>query len=109
MAVESPCYRAERTRFRAQLAPAEVQHLSPRTITPVIAGNYISAVVRRAKAEPLLRPFKGSGRIRERGSDAWIPLQFLTYHDHHDRLRSFAYVRSEEGGEILDGHYVFSG
>jgi hypothetical protein len=91
------------------LHPARLQHLSPRTITTVIAGNYNSAMVRRAKAEPPLRPFKGSGRIHERGSDAWIPVQFLTYHDDYDRLRSFAYVRSEDGGEILDGHYVFSG
>jgi hypothetical protein len=29
------------------------------TVSSVIAGNYNSAVVIRAKAEPLLRPFKG--------------------------------------------------
>jgi hypothetical protein len=73
----------------------------------VFAGNYNSAVVRRAKAEPLLRPFKGAGRIRERGSEEWFPVEFLTYHDDHNKLRPFAYVRREDGGEILDGHYVF--
>ena len=73
----------------------------------MIARYYNSAVVIRAKAEPLLRPFKGSGRIRERGSDAWFPVEFLTYHDDRNRLRSFAYVRREDGCEILDGHYVF--
>jgi hypothetical protein len=36
-------------------------------------------LARRAKVEPLLRPFKGSARIRERGSDAWFPIEFLTY------------------------------
>ena len=76
-------------------------------VTLVITGNYNSAVVIRAKAEPSLRPFKGSGRIRERGSDAWFPIEFLTYHDDRNRLHSFAYVRREDGGEIADGHYVF--
>jgi hypothetical protein len=93
--------------FRAAVAPAEVQRLSRRTVSSVIARYYNSAVVIRAKAEPLLRPFKGSGRIRERGSDAWFPVEFLTYHDDRNRLRSFAYVRREDGGEILDGHYLF--
>ncbi len=71
-------------------------------------GNYNSAVVRRAKAEPLLRPFKGFGKLRERGSDAnWFPVEFLTYHDERNKLRSFAYVRRGDGLEIPDGHYVF--
>ena len=70
-------------------------------------ADYNSAVIRRAKAEPLLRPFKGAGRIRERGSDAWFPVEFLTYHDDRYRLHSFAYVRREDGAEIPDGHYVF--
>jgi hypothetical protein len=70
--------------------------------------NYNSAVVRRAKAEPLLRPFKGFGTLRERGSDAnWFPVEFLTYHDDRNKLRSFAYVRREDGVEIPDGHYFF--
>ena len=65
-------------------------------------------MVRRAKAEPLLRPFKGFGTLRERGSDAnWFPVEFLTYHDDRNRLHSFAYVRRKDGGEIPDGHYVF--
>jgi hypothetical protein len=76
-------------------------------ISPIITGNYNSAVVRRTKVEPSVRPFKGSGRIRERGSDAWFPIEFLTYHDDRNRLHSFAYVRREDGGEIPDGHYVF--
>jgi hypothetical protein len=70
-------------------------------------ADYNSAVIGRAKAEPLLRAFKGAGRIRERGSDAWFPVEFLTYHDDRCRLHSFAYVRREYGAEIPDGHYVF--
>jgi hypothetical protein len=65
-------------------------------------------VVGRSKSEPLLRPSKGSGRLRERGSNTdWFPVEFLTYHDDQGNLRSFAYVRKEDGGDIPDGHYVF--
>ena len=65
-------------------------------------------MARRAKTEPLLRPFGGSGRLRGRGSDDnWFPVEFLTYHDDHGRLRSFAYVRKEDGADIPDGHYFF--
>jgi hypothetical protein len=65
-------------------------------------------VVRRAKTEPLLRPFKGSGRLRARDSDDnWFPVEFLTYHDEQGKLRSFAYVRKEDDGDIPDGHYYF--
>jgi hypothetical protein len=65
-------------------------------------------MVRRAKSELLLRPFKGSGRLRERDSEAnWFPVEFLTCHDDRGNLHSFAYVRKEDGGEIPDGHYVF--
>jgi hypothetical protein len=65
-------------------------------------------VVRGPKSESLLRPFKGSGRLRESGSDAnWFPIEFLTYHDDRGKLRSFAYVRREDGSDIPDGHYVF--
>ena len=65
----------ERASSRAGVAPAVVQRLLlRRTVSSVIARYYNSAVVIRAKAEPLLRPFKGSGRIRERGSDAWFPV-----------------------------------
>jgi len=65
-------------------------------------------VVRRTKSEPLLRPCKGSGRLRERGSDAnWFPVEFLTYYDDRGKLLSFAYVRREDGGNIPDGHYFF--
>jgi len=56
----------------------------------------------------LLRRFKGSGRLRERGSDAdWFPIEFLTYHNERGNLRSFAYVRKADGGDIPDDHYVF--
>ena len=64
-------------------------------------------MVRHAKAESILRPFKGSGTIRERGSDASFPVEFLTYHDSMGKLVSFAYVRKEDGSEIPDGHYFF--
>ena len=71
-------------------------------------ANYNRAVVRRAKTEPLLRPFKGSGTMREGDSAAnWFPVEFLLYHGEDNKLRSFAYVRREDGVEILDGHYVF--
>ena len=64
-------------------------------------------MVRRAKTEPLLRPFKGSGTLRERADTNWFPVEFLMYHDERNKLRSFAYVRREDGAEIADGHYVF--
>jgi hypothetical protein len=64
-------------------------------------------VVRRAKAESVLSPFKGSGTIRERDSDAWFPVEFLTYHDSRGKVVSFAYVRRDDGCEIPDGHYFF--
>lgn len=65
-------------------------------------------MVRRPKSEPLHRPFKGSGRLRERGSDAnWFPVAFLTYHDDRGKLRLFAYVGKDHRGDIPDGHYVF--
>ena len=65
-------------------------------------------MIRRPKSEPLLRPFKGSGRLRERASDAnCFPVEFLTYYDDSGNLRSFAYVRKEDGGDIPDGHYIF--
>ncbi len=72
----------------------------------LIGEQYNPAVVRSAESKPLLRPFKGSGRVRERGSDAWFPVEFLTYHDERNRLHSFAYVRREDDGEIPEGHYV---
>ena len=76
-------------------------------VSTVITWNYNSAVVRRAKAEPSLRPFKRFGTLRERGSGDWFPVEFLTYHDDRNTLRSFAYVHREDGVEIPDGHYVF--
>jgi hypothetical protein len=70
--------------------------------------GYNPLVARRTKAEQFLRPFKGSGRLRERGSYAnWFSVEFLIYHDDRGKLRSFAYVRREDGGDIPDGHYVF--
>ena len=73
----------------------------------LIPANYNAAVVRRANTEPLLRPFKSSGTLRERGATKWFPVEFLMYHDERNKLRSFAYVRREDGVEIPDGHYVF--
>ena len=64
-------------------------------------------MVRRAKTEPLLRPFKGSGTLRERADTNWFPVEFLMYHDERKKVHSFAYVRREDGAEIADGHYVF--
>lgn len=78
-----------------------------RDVSSIITGNYNSAVVKGAKAEPSLRPIKDSGRLRERDSDVWFPVEFLTYHDDRNRLRSFAYVSRKDGTEIPDGHYVF--
>ena len=73
----------------------------------LILAAYNRAVVRPAKIEPLLRPFRGSGTLRERSDTNWFPVEFLIYHDERNRLRSFAYVRREDGAEIPDGHYVF--
>ena len=71
-------------------------------------GNYNSTVVRRAKAElPSLQPLRGFGMLRERDSGDWFRVEFLTYHDDRNKLRSFAYVRREDGVEIADGHYIF--
>ena len=40
--------------------------------------------------------------MRERDSDAdWFPVEFLIYYDDHDKVRTFAYVRKEDGSEIL--------
>jgi hypothetical protein len=57
-----------------------------------LVGDYNSAVVRRAKAEPLPRPFKGSGRIRERSSDAWSPVEFLSDAGYDLAQRQFAFL-----------------
>ena len=47
-------------------------------------------MVRRAKTELLLRTFKWSGRMRERGSDAnWFPVEYLAYLDDDGKRRSF--------------------
>jgi hypothetical protein len=79
---------------------------SNRDVSPTIEA-IIPVVVRPAEKEPLLRPFKGSGRMHERDSDAWFPVEFMTYHDELGKLRCFAYVRKDDGGDIPDGHYVF--
>lgn len=64
-------------------------------------------MVRRAKTELLLRTFKWSGQMRERGSDAnWFPVEYLAYLDDHGKRRSFT-VLKEDGGDIPDGFYVF--
>jgi len=31
--------------------------------------------------------------------------EFLIYYDKHDKIRTFAYVRKEDGGDIADGDY----
>jgi hypothetical protein len=53
-----------------------------------------------------LRPFKGCGALREYGSNAeWALIEFLLYYDDHNKLKSVAYVRRQDGAEILDGEY----
>ena len=65
-------------------------------------------MIRRPKSEPLLRPFKGSGACANAPlMPTGFPVEFLTYHDDSGKLRSFAYVRREDGGDIPDGHYIF--
>ena len=66
-------------------------------------------MVKRAKAEPLMRPFKGFGTLRERGSDAnsSFPVEFLTYHEDSGKLRIVRIRAEGDGGDIPDGHYVF--
>lgn len=45
-------------------------------------------MIRRAKTEALLRPFKGLRRLRGRDSgDGWFPVEFLTYYDEKGNLR----------------------
>ena len=78
-----------------------------RIFRQVIAADYNPGVVRRTKTQPLLRPFKGSGTLRERDDTKWIPVEFLMYHDEQNKLHSFAHVRREDGADIPDGHYVF--
>jgi hypothetical protein len=44
--------------------------------------------------------------MRKHGSDAdWFPVEFLIFYDGHNKIRSFAYVRREDGREISDGEY----
>ena len=55
----------------------------------------------------MLRTFKWSGRLRERGSDAsWFPVEYLAYLDDKGKRGSFT-VRKEDGGDLPDGFYVF--
>jgi len=75
--------------------------------SPIDPADCNRAVVQHAKPEPLLRPFRGSGTLRERADTKWFPVEFLMYHDERNKFRSFAYVRREDGAEIPDGHYVF--
>lgn len=57
-------------------------------------------------SKPALRPFKGVGQMRERGLDSeWFPVEFLIYYDDHNKIRTFAYVRKEDGSEMPDGEY----
>lgn len=42
-------------------------------------------------------------RIRRSNAD-WFAVEFLIYYD-QNQIRSFAYVRREDGGEIPDGDY----
>jgi hypothetical protein len=43
--------------------------------------------------------------MRERGSDGdWFSVEFLIYYD-QSQIRTFAYVRREDGSEIPDGEY----
>jgi hypothetical protein len=70
-------------------------------------ANYNHTVVRHNKIQLLLRPFKGSGTLRERDETKWFPVEFLIYHDERNKLHSFAHVRREDGADIPDGHYVF--
>jgi hypothetical protein len=44
--------------------------------------------------------------MRDRGLDSdWFRVEFLVYYDHHDKLRTFAYVRKEDGSDVPDGEY----
>ena len=72
----------------------------------VPSAVYNRAVLKRINTKPPLRPFKGFGKMRERGLESdWFPVEFLVYYDDHDKLRTFAYVRKEDGGEVPDGEY----
>ena len=59
----------------------------------------------KAQSTPPLRPYKDHAQMRERGSDGdWFSVEFLIYCD-QTQIRTFAYVRREDGSEIPDGEY----
>ena len=59
----------------------------------------------KAQPTPTLRPFRGYALMRQRGSDAeWFPVEFLIYFD-GTTVRTFAYVRRNDGADIPDGEY----
>jgi hypothetical protein len=52
-----------------------------------------------------LTPYQDTGRMRLRGShDEWFAVEFLIHYD-KNQIRSFEYVRREDGGDIPDGDY----
>lgn len=59
----------------------------------------------KAQSTSPLRPCKDHARMRERGSNGdWFAVEFLTYYE-QNQIRSFAYVRREDGSDIADGEY----
>lgn len=53
-----------------------------------------------------LRPFQGTGSLREYRSEAdWVPIEFLIYYDAKNKMRAVAYIRRQDGAEISDGQY----
>jgi hypothetical protein len=60
------------------------------------------------KREPLLRRFKGSGKLRRRDSeDNWLPVEFLTYHDEQANCDLSPTYGREDGGNMPDAHCYF--
>jgi hypothetical protein len=75
-------------------------------VNELLLPNYNPVMIRRINSKPALRPFKGVGQMRERGSDSgWFPVEFLVYYDDHNKIRTFAYVRRADGSDIPDGEY----
>jgi hypothetical protein len=66
---------------------------------------YNPAVVKPANEKAALKPVQGDALLRERESHAdWFAVEFLVYYE-RNQIRSFAYVRRKDGGDIPDGEY----
>ena len=62
-------------------------------------------MVKPANEKAALKPVQGDALLRERESHAdWFAVEFLVYYE-RSQIRTFAYVRRKDGGDIPDGEY----